>query len=62
MLYFYNIKGKVVSVFNYLSSGGIDPLFLTSVLDGNEWSASGPCRFTLPGKEPSIPVWFPEQV
>jgi hypothetical protein len=27
-------------------SGGIDPLFLTSALDGGEWSASHPGRFT----------------
>jgi hypothetical protein len=30
-------------------SGGITPLFLTSVLDGGEWSASHACRFT-PGE------------
>jgi hypothetical protein len=27
-------------------SGGIAPPFLTSALDGGEWSASRPCRFT----------------
>jgi hypothetical protein len=26
--------------------GGIVPSLLTSALDGNEWSASRPCRFT----------------
>jgi hypothetical protein len=30
-------------------SGGIAPTFLTSALDGGEWSASRPCRFT-PGE------------
>jgi hypothetical protein len=30
-------------------SGGIAPPFLTSALDGGEWSASRPCRFT-PGE------------
>jgi hypothetical protein len=33
----------------YGGSGGIAPQFLTSVLDGGEWSASHPCRFT-PGE------------
>jgi hypothetical protein len=36
-------------------SGGIAPPFSTSVLDGGEWSASCPCRFTpserAPGKQ-----------
>jgi hypothetical protein len=32
-----------------LGSGGIAPPFLTLVLDGNELSASRPCRFT-PGE------------
>jgi hypothetical protein len=27
-------------------SGGIAPLFLTSIIDGGEWSASWPGRFT----------------
>jgi hypothetical protein len=32
-----------------MKSEGTAPPFLTSALDGGEWSASGPCRFT-PGK------------
>jgi hypothetical protein len=32
-----------------LGSGGIAPPFLTSALDGREWSASRPCLFT-PGE------------
>jgi hypothetical protein len=32
-------------------SGGIAPTFLTSALDGGEWSASRPCRFSS-GKGP----------
>jgi hypothetical protein len=31
---------------NIRGSGSIAPLFLTSALDGGEWSASCPCRFT----------------
>jgi hypothetical protein len=34
-------------------SGGTAPSFLTSELDGGEWSASRPGRFT-PGKEPPV--------
>jgi hypothetical protein len=30
-------------------------VFLTSALDGDEWSASCPDRFT-PGKEPPVPI------
>jgi hypothetical protein len=30
-------------------SGGIAPPFLTSTLDGGQWSASRPCRF-IPGE------------
>jgi len=30
-------------------------VFLTSALDGDEWSASRPSRFT-PGKEPPVPI------
>jgi hypothetical protein len=29
-----------------MGNGGIAPSFLTSELDGGEWSASSPCRFT----------------
>jgi hypothetical protein len=39
-------------------SGGIAPSFLTSALDGGEWSASCPCRFTprkiIPGIQRTI--------
>jgi hypothetical protein len=47
-------------------SGGITPSFLTSVLDGGEWSASRLGRFT-PGERASIPIgknakWAPEPV
>jgi hypothetical protein len=38
-------------------SGGIAPTFLTSALDGGEWSTSRPCRFT-PGKGPSGSRWM----
>jgi hypothetical protein len=34
-----------------MGSGWIDPNFLTSALDGGEWSASLPGRF-IPGKTP----------
>jgi hypothetical protein len=30
----------------YGGDGGIAPSFLNSTLDGGEWSASRPCRFT----------------
>jgi hypothetical protein len=36
-------------------SGDITPLFLTSALEGGEWSASRPGRFT-PGKSPRYPL------
>jgi hypothetical protein len=39
----------------YGGGGGIAPLFLVWALDGGEWSASRPGRFT-PGKEPPVPV------
>jgi hypothetical protein len=35
-----------------LASGGIAPPFLTSAVDGGDWSASRPCRFTLGGNWP----------
>jgi hypothetical protein len=38
-----------------LGSGGAVPPFLTSALDGGEWSASCPGHFT-PGKEPQYPL------
>jgi hypothetical protein len=41
--------------------------FLTSALDGGEWSASRPCRALSPGKGPPVPIvqeagWAPEPV
>jgi hypothetical protein len=45
-------EGKAVPAFNYLKyysmnkSGGIATPFLTSALNGGEWSASCPCRST----------------
>jgi hypothetical protein len=49
--------------------GGVDVqihVFLTSALDGGEWSASSPWRFTC-GEKPPVPTgqeagWGPEQV
>jgi hypothetical protein len=40
-----------------LGSRGIAPSFLTSALDGSEWSASRPCRFT-PEEEASGTHWI----
>jgi hypothetical protein len=42
-------------------------LFLTSALDGGEWSASRPGRALAPGKGPPVPIvqeaaWAPEPV
>jgi hypothetical protein len=37
--------------------GGIAPYsFLTSAIDGGEWSASRPGRALPPGKEPPVPI------
>jgi hypothetical protein len=41
--------------------------FLTSALEGGEWSASRPGRALPPGKEPPVPIvqeagWAPEPV
>jgi hypothetical protein len=41
--------------------------FLTSALDGGEWSASRPGRALPPGKDPPVPIeqedgWAPEPV
>jgi hypothetical protein len=41
--------------------------YLTSALDGGEWSASLPGRALPPGKEPPVPIvhevgWAPESV
>jgi hypothetical protein len=38
-----------------MGNRGIAPPFLTSALDGGEWSASLPGRF-IPGKEPPLPI------
>jgi hypothetical protein len=35
-----------------MGSGGIAPPFLTSALDGGEWSVSRPCRFTPEERAP----------
>jgi hypothetical protein len=40
-----------------MGSEGIDPPFLTSALDGVEWSGSRPGRFTL-GEEVSCTHWI----
>jgi hypothetical protein len=54
-------KGKDV-----WGSGGKGQPFLTSSLDGGEWSVSRPGRFT-PGKDPPVPIgykvgWAPKPV
>jgi hypothetical protein len=36
----------------YEESGGIDPPFLATALDGGEWSASRPGHFTLGERAP----------
>jgi hypothetical protein len=46
---------------------GIAPIFLTSALEGGEWSASRPGRALPPGKKPPVPSvqeagWAPEPV
>jgi hypothetical protein len=38
-------------------SGGVPSSFLTSALDGGDWSASRPCRFT-PGERAYITDWI----
>jgi hypothetical protein len=38
-------------------SGGIAPPFLTSALDGGEWSASRPGRY-IPGKKPLVSIEY----
>jgi hypothetical protein len=40
-----------------LGGGGVQTLsFLTSALEGGEWSASRPGRALSPGKEPPVPI------
>jgi hypothetical protein len=41
-----SVKGKVVCHEDIWGSGGIAPSFLSSTLDGGEWSASCPVCFT----------------
>jgi hypothetical protein len=38
------------------STGGIAPPFLTSALDGGEWSALRPGSALPPGNEPPVPI------
>jgi hypothetical protein len=65
-----NHKGKVVPVLNQLSitplrgmrSGYIAPPFLTSALDGGEWSASRPGHFTPSGEGVPGTHWLRGQV
>jgi hypothetical protein len=51
-LYFTKVKGKVPRHDDIWGSGGITPPFLTSALEGGEWSASRPCQFTLGERAP----------
>jgi hypothetical protein len=54
------VKGKVVKHYamkTYGGSGGIALLFLTSALDGSEWSASSPGSFT-PGEKGPVTNWI----
>jgi hypothetical protein len=45
----------------YGGGGGIAPPFLTSALDGGEWSASLPCRFTRGERAPGT-AWIGDRV
>jgi hypothetical protein len=48
---------KQVTSWRLMGSGGIDPPFLTYALDGGQWSASRPGRFTSRGKSPPpVPI------
>jgi hypothetical protein len=49
-----NVKFSLCLITTPWGSGGIAPLFLTSALDGGEWSASCPGRFTRREIAPSI--------
>jgi hypothetical protein len=57
----YYLTGKAVPVLNYKSimlrrhvgKRRCTPLFLTSTLDGGEWSASLPCRFSPKERHPA---------
>jgi hypothetical protein len=48
-----SIKAKKNTIHEHVwRSGGIAPPFLTSTLDGGEWSASRPSRFTHEERDP----------
>jgi hypothetical protein len=64
-------KKKTVPQHTYGGEGGggmcISYSFMTSAVDGDEWSASHPDRALPPGKGPPIPIvqeagWVPEPV
>jgi hypothetical protein len=64
-------KGKVVPLHSIEAHLGdrrySSYSFLTSALEGGEWSASRPGRTLPPGKEPPVPIvqeagWAPEPV
>jgi hypothetical protein len=66
------VEGKVVplrSIEAHLANSRYSSYcsFLTSALEGGEWSASRPGRALPPGKEPPVPIvqeagWAPEPV
>jgi hypothetical protein len=67
----WKVKGKVVplrSIEAHLGDRRYSSYsFLTSALEGSEWSASRPGRALPPGKEPPVPMvqeagWAPEPV
>jgi hypothetical protein len=69
--YTVNVKGKAVplrSIEAHLGDRRYSSYcFLTSALEGGEWSASRPGRALPPGKEPPVPIvqgggWAPEPV
>jgi hypothetical protein len=58
-LYVNNQNSKAVPAPVMMALGGEGVrsyLFLTSALDGGEWSASRPGRALDPGKGPSVPI------
>jgi hypothetical protein len=61
-----SIKNKAVPL-HAMKAPGVAYSFLTSALDGGEWSASCPGRALHPGKGPPVPIgqeagWAPEPV